>query len=246
MVDSGTRAWSSSLVALPDEPTDFSTPMTCSGTPSMLTVWPTGSALPNSLLAVVGPSTVTSATFFSSAAVSHRPSATVRARARSQLGVVPTTLVDQFLVPAIRVAPVCEVGATTAMSGAADLVPSASASCTVSVVAEPSGPLTPPELVALPGVMISRLVPSELIWAWICADAPSPSPTVRITAAMPIRMPSMVSADRSRCDRTASSPVRSVSRQFTGSPPGWPCRRTPGRPAAGRCAPPAGPRRPRA
>ena len=182
----------------------------------MLTVWPSGSLCPNSLLAVVGPSTVTSATFFSSAAVRNRPSASVRARTSASSGVVPTTLVVQLAVPAVRVCPVIEIGATAAMSGAAVLDASAPASCRVSVVAEPSGPFTPPELVALPGVMISRLVPSALIWARICAEAPSPNPTVRITAAIPIRMPSMVSAERSRCERTASSPVRSVSRQFTG------------------------------
>ncbi len=128
---------------------------------------------------------------------------------------MPTTLVDQLAVPAVRVAAVIETGATTAMSGAAALDASAPASCRVRVVADPRGPFTPPELAALPGVMISRLVPSALIWARICAEAPSPNPTVRITAAIPIRMPSMVSADRSRCERTASSPVRSVSRQLT-------------------------------
>src|ERR1019366_2473485 len=136
-------------------------------------------------------------------------------------------------------------GATTAMSGAATLEASASASCTLRVVAEPRGPFTPPALVALPGVMISRLVPSELIWARICAEAPSPSPTVRITAAIPIRMPSIVSPDRSRCARMASSPVRRVSRQFTGSPPRRRCRQKSGRRAGAPCASTGGRRRPR-
>ena len=39
----GTIAWSSSLVVLDDAPTDASTPTTWSGTPLMLTVWPSGS-----------------------------------------------------------------------------------------------------------------------------------------------------------------------------------------------------------
>src|SRR6185437_14828660 len=100
-VDMGTSAWSSSLVALEDEPADVRRPTTSSGTPLMLTVWPSGLLCPNSLLAVVGPSTVTSATLFSSAAVRNRPSARDRARIFSQVGVVPTTVVVQLAVPAV-------------------------------------------------------------------------------------------------------------------------------------------------
>ncbi len=59
-----------------------------------------------------------------------------------------------------------------------------------------------------PGETISRLLPSELIWSLTWAEAPWPSPTVSMTAAMPIRMPSMVRADRIRRVRIASSAVR--------------------------------------
>ncbi len=76
---------------------------------------------------------MTSATFFSSAAVRNRPSATVRARAFSQPGVVPTTVVVQFAVPAVRVCGAWDIGATAAMSGAAALEASAPASAVVSV-----------------------------------------------------------------------------------------------------------------
>ena len=88
----------------------------------------------------------------------------------------------------------------------------------VSVDALPRPPRTPP-VVVLPGLTMSRFEPSLLIesrtWAW----APWPSPTVRITAAMPMRMPSMVSAERRRWDRTASIAVRNVSKVFTRWPP---------------------------
>ena len=85
----------------------------------------------------------------------------------------------------------------------------------VSVDAEPAPPRTPPVVVLLPGETISRLLPSELIRAPTSCWLPSPSPTVSTTAAMPIRMPSMVSPDRSRWLRMASHPVRKVSSQFT-------------------------------
>ncbi len=64
----------------------------------------------------------------------------------------------------------------------------------MSVDAVPSASRMPVLEVELPGEMVSTLEPSavisEVTWPW----APSPSPTVRITAAMPIRMPSTVSA----------------------------------------------------
>ena len=70
-----------------------------------------------------------------------------------------------------------------------------------------------------PGEITSRLVPSSLIWSWTSALAPWPSPTVRTTAVIPMRMPSMVRAERSRWVRTASVAVRKVSRQLMPSPP---------------------------
>ena len=82
----------------------------------------------------------------------------------------------------------------------------------VSVEAEPKPPRTPVVLVVLPGETISRLLPSDRdLGAHLPAGALSPRPTVRITAAIPIRMPSMVSPERSRWLRMASQPVRSVS-----------------------------------
>jgi len=84
------------------------------------------------------------------------------------------------------------------MSGATTGLASAVASRVVSVDADPRPPRMPLVVVVLPGETMSRLLPSWLIWLRTCACAPWPRPTVSITAAMPIRMPSMVSPDRSR------------------------------------------------
>ena len=106
------------------------------------------------------------------------------------------------------------------MSGATVFDPSAVASASVSVEALPNPPRMPVVAVDEPGETTSRFEPRSLISELTCPWAPSPKPTVRITAAIPIRMPSMVSPDRSRCERTAPSPVRSVSSQLM-RPPRW-------------------------
>ena len=84
----------------------------------------------------------------------------------------------------------------------------------VSVEAEPKPPRTPELEVVLPGVTVNRLEPRAVISEPTCFWAPSPSPTVRMTAVMPIMIPTTVSVDRSRWDSTASRPVRKVSRTF--------------------------------
>jgi len=111
----------------------------------------------------------------------------------------------------------------------------------LSVEAEPNPPRAPEVSVVLPGEITRRLVPSSLIWSCTCALAPRPSPTVSTTAVMPIRIPSIVSAERSLCVRTASVAVRSVSSQVTVPPPPERGRaRTPGarcgRHGSGSCA----------
>ena len=69
----------------------------------------------------------------------------------------------------------------------------------------------PPEFVDDPGITMSRLEPNLPISLSICSRAPSPRPTVSMTAAMPMRMPSMVSSDRIRRPFSASAAVRMVS-----------------------------------
>ena len=148
-----------------------------------------------------------------------RPEVTDRERTVLQLGQVPVRVVVQFLDPLTSEAEVVEVGATVWMSGATDLASSASASWTVSVDAEPKPPRVPLLLVELPGETTSRLVPSSLIWACTLALAPWPRPTVSTTAVMPIRMPSMVRADRSRWVRTASVAVGTCLANSSDDPP---------------------------
>ena len=122
------------------------------------------------------------------------------------------------VVPLTSDADVVDTGATASMSGAAALDRSVSASCSVSVDADPNPPRTPADDVELPGEITSRLVPSALMSSCTWARAPWPMPTVSTTAVIPMRMPSIVSAERSRCERTASVAVWSTSRQFMQAP----------------------------
>ena len=139
--------------------------MTVIVVPLTLNVCPRGSRPPNSSEAVVEPSTVTDAASLSSAVVKNRPSVRLRALTGSQSGVVPTTLVVQFVVPAVRDCEPETTGATRAMSGATTGLASAVASRIVRVDADPRPPRIPLVLVALPGETMRRLLPSWLIWA---------------------------------------------------------------------------------
>src|SRR5438128_2430145 len=120
-VEYGTTAVSSLLAVPDDDPVDCRTPTTCNGTPFRVTVWSIGERAPNSCCAVVGPSTTTPAALFSSAAVRNRPLSILRARTLAQGGVVPTTLVVQFVDPTASVPDDVVAGATCATSGAATL-----------------------------------------------------------------------------------------------------------------------------
>src|ERR1700742_4683824 len=155
----GTIAWSSRLVVESD-PAEVSTPTTSYGTSLMVTCWPTGSIPPNSSDAVSDASTVTAAECASSDAGMKRPDDRLRPRTESQLGVVPTTVVVQFVDPlSTSCELLCRTGATPPMSGADCLDARAAASAAVSVDADPNPPRTP-LLVELPGEMISRFPPS--------------------------------------------------------------------------------------
>ena len=183
--------------------------------------------------AVSGPSTTTLAASASSAAVRNRPLVTARERTVCQLEVVPVSVVVQLVVPLVSDTLRVTVGATAWTSGALAVELRASASWMVRVDDVPNPPREPELLVELPGETTRMFVPSWLISDCTWACAPWPSPTERITAMMPIRMPSMVSADRSRCVRTASTAVRKVSRQvITMLPRRW--RRTTPRGSSGR------------
>ena len=149
----------------------------------------------------------------------NRPWVMERPRTVSHDGQVPTTVVVQLVVPATSDSDSEEVGATAPMSGATVLESSAVALARVSVDAVPNPPRIPELEVVLPGEMVNRFEPSAVISELTCCWAPSPRPTVRITAVIPIMMPSTVSAERSRWDTTASRPVRKVSTRFTGGRP---------------------------
>jgi hypothetical protein len=152
------------------------------------------------------------------------PWARVSPRTVTHVGVEPTTVVVQLLVPAVSDSSDSVMGATALMSGATVGDDSAVSSAVVKVEAVPKASLMPVLDVVLPGVMVSRFVPSEVISELTCAWAPSPRPTVKMTAAMPIRIPSTVRNDRNRWVRTPLRPVRSVSSQLIARSPGSGCR----------------------
>src|SRR6476620_5205625 len=101
--------------------------------PLMVTVRPTTSVEPNNSVAVSEPRTVTAATSASSWSVRKRPAASVLARTSSQDGDVPTTVVVQFVLPAVNDNELFLIGATALTSGAATEEASADASLMVSV-----------------------------------------------------------------------------------------------------------------
>src|ERR1039458_2646007 len=210
----GKRTMSSSL-APPKLPDEASTPITVSGILATSMDSPTGSNPRPSLAAVVDPSTATGDWSFTCAAVKNVPLESVRLRTVGQDDVVPTICVVQFFVPAVTFAKVMAVGATAAMSGQSTCEPKSLALAYVNVVSEPKPPCTPPDDVELPGVTMRRLVPSSAIEELTDDVAPSPRPTVRITAAMPMSIPSTVRAERSRCPTIASKPDLSVSTRLT-------------------------------
>ncbi len=108
----------------------------------------------------------------------------------------------------------------------------------------PGGEEKPPEVDEL---TVSVLAPSWAMFFWIDCEEPSPTATSRITAATPIRMPSVVSAERILLAASPRTANRTISTALTRSPPGdrgEPRRQAvdggepgvlddPGRPAAG-------------
>jgi len=205
----GTTTWSSSL-PVREVPASSRTPITVNSLPATLTGRPIGEPIGNSSPAVVAPRTATGAPASTSSEVKNRPSVTLRARTASQSGTVPTTSEVQVDSVDCSGARVVATGATATTSGTTDGSASTAASAGVSedVVAAPRKPANP---LVEPGLTMIRLEPRELICWVIAAWAPWPSPTVSITAAIPIRMPSMVSAERSRRAFSASKAVRAVS-----------------------------------
>ncbi len=102
-------------------------------------------------------------------------------------------------------------GATAEISGASKCEARAVASARVRVEADPRPPRTPPVPVELPGETTNKLLPREETAAVTLAWDPSPSPTVMITAAIPINIPSTVSRDLDRWVAIASIDALKVS-----------------------------------
>ncbi len=85
------------------------------------------------------------------------------------------------------------IGATARTAGQSRWI--ASASCGVSVSTLPEPKLIPP-LAAVPGNTSRLFAPMLSIVRWIAADDPCPISVIAMTAAIPMTMPSVVSAAR--------------------------------------------------
>ena len=208
-----------------EEPTELSTPTTVRGSPSTSTVWPTGSSRLKSSEAVTEPRTTTASWSLTSWLSMNLPWATVSPRTVIHEGVEPTTEVDQLLVPAVRVSVgIGDRGHRLDIGRHGGRAQRTWRRRWSGSRRSRTRPVCPSADVLLPGETVSRLVPravmSELTWAW----APSPSPTVRMTAAIPMRMPRTVSPERSRWVRIPLRPVRNVSSQLIARARGRACR----------------------
>ena len=114
---------------------------------------------------------------------------------------MPTTVDVQVVVDDCSEPDTDDVGATAATSGATAGSASIAASAVVRVDTAPPPPRKPPLEFDELGVTMIMFEPRELICEVIAADAPCPRPTVSMTAAIPIRMPSMVSSGRASAAR---------------------------------------------
>jgi hypothetical protein len=104
------------------------------------------------------------------------------------------------------------VGAVSRTDGHSAAMALASSCVSVATAPEPS---RTPLLLMLPGSTMIRLLPILWICAWIRAVAPAPTPTMAITAATPMMMPSMVSAERMRFTFSARSAIRMLPRSYS-------------------------------
>src|SRR4051794_7609081 len=125
------------------------------------------------------------------------------------------------------------VGATALTSGLADLSRRASTSFMVRSVVRLIVPVRdrPPAAGPKPPwrFTIRVLVPRLWICFWTATEEPLPTATRRITAPTPIRMPSMVSAERRPLPRMARTAIFMLSAVLTPALRGEPRRRHRGR-----------------
>ena len=187
--------------------------MTVNDWPLMLMVWPTGEPVSNSSVAVSVPITATLADEFTSSVVKKRPEPDRPGPHRLPV----RDGADHGRRPGGTGGGLQRAGDRRrrrhrGTSGATARSASMAASAVVSVETVPPPPRKPPLVVDELGVTMIMFEPSELICEVICACAPWPRPTVSMTAAMPIRMPSMVSSERIRRALSAETAVRMVSR----------------------------------
>ena len=166
---------------------------------------------------MVAPSTTTRACSSTSESVNVLPSASGEFVAANQLGVVPPTVT---VVLSSRVDTVVDAdctGETDETSGAMVRSPSSEATSGVRLC-EPVRVLLPPGPPEADTVRV--LEPSCCSRFWMETADPLPTATSRITAATPIRMPSIVRPDRRLFARSPWNAERRTSRIFMTDTPG--------------------------
>lgn len=119
---------------------------------------------------------------------------------------LPTTVASVRERPASTEADSCATGETDATSGA----PCGSASARTSPVVS-GRPLVPALSGGWRGRTVMLLAPRPAIWPWMYCDAPLPSAVSRMTAAIPMMIPSIVSSDRSRFAMRPRTAKRTIS-----------------------------------
>ena len=204
------------------------TPTTTNGAFLMRIVRPTGSSAPNRLSTTVWPSIATRVAPRTSESSNTVPSATPQDETSRYSGVVPLTCVPQLAEPYTTCALPGSVGAAASTPGSSAI---AVASSSVSVGALPL-PMRNPPCAAEPDSTMNRLLPIEAIDRLTESSTPRPIASIRITAATPMTMPSIVSAARMRLAAIAANASRSIANITTPSgtapAPGrrtGPCRR---------------------
>src|SRR5579863_5865775 len=213
-----------SALPRPLEPFDASTPTTVNGMPATSTLCPTGLTVPNRSVATSLPMTTTSCAWVTSCWVKYAPWLSVSFSAGKYVGYVPVRLTpESLLAPRLSVSEVETTGEAVATPWSAAR---ACASCTVRSFGSANAVLVDVAAVKPPAEpevckTVIELAPSEEMAFCTDWEEPLPTATSRITEPTPIRMPRVVSAERSLLADSPASANWNVCHGLTTVPPAW-------------------------
>ena len=194
-------------------PRGASTPITRKRISPSRIISPSGLRLPNSSRCTLAPSTQTGAS--SSSGGKKRPTPIFRLRISSTSWVVPNTVTSRLRSPNWAGAVPMATGATFSSWGISRA--SAVASATVRSLGAVFTKGVAPKVSVLPGMTMSRLVPSDENSPVTYRRAPSPRLVSRITEATPMATPHREKTVRRRCPRSPPKEKRSRSEGFMGT-----------------------------